>query len=397
MNKLSSSAGLRKVISIIGNRNAGKSSLLNALLEQDVSIVSSEKGTTTDAVLKNYELIPVGPVSFYDTAGIDDVGELGDKRVKATQKAIKKSDLIIFVVGKEGLTAGIANMMRSYQLSGISFIPVFNFADEIELDNYHRGVMHMYDGIAVSAKTGVGIEDLRQKIIEKISQLEKDPKLVIDLIKPHDIVVLVTPIDEASPKGRMILPQVQVLRELLDGDAVVLVTKETELKDTLLALKNKPQLVITDSQAVKEVVALVPDDVNLTTFSMLFARAKGNFKQMLDGASVLNELPENSRILIAEGCSHHITCNDIGRVKIPNLIKNRAGKEFVFEFLSGSDFPEDLSGYDLVIHCGGCMLNRKEVQERMRQCAMQGVAVTNYGMVISWAQGVFDRAVKVLR
>lgn len=397
MNKLSSSAGLRKVISIVGNRNAGKSSLLNALLEQDVSIVSSEKGTTTDAVLKNYELIPVGPVSFYDTAGIDDVGELGDKRVKATQKAIKKSDLIIFVVGKEGLTAGIANMMRSYQLSGISFIPVFNFADEIELDNYHRGVMHMYDGIAVSAKTGVGIEDLRQKIIEKISQLEKDPKLVIDLIKPHDIVVLVTPIDEASPKGRMILPQVQVLRELLDGDAVVLVTKETELKDTLLALKNKPQLVITDSQAVKEVVALVPDDVNLTTFSMLFARAKGNFKQMLDGASVLNELPENSRILIAEGCSHHITCNDIGRVKIPNLIKNRAGKEFVFEFLSGSDFPEDLSGYDLVIHCGGCMLNRKEVQERMRQCAMQGVAVTNYGMVISWAQGVFDRAVKVLR
>lgn len=397
MNKLSSSAGLRKVISIVGNRNAGKSSLLNALLEQDVSIVSSEKGTTTDAVLKNYELIPVGPVSFYDTAGIDDVGELGDKRVKATQKAIKKSDLIIFVVGKEGLTAGIANMMRSYQLSGISFIPVFNFADEIELDNYHRGVMHMYDGIAVSAKTGVGIEDLRQKIIEKISQLEKDPKLVIDLIKPHDIVVLVTPIDEASPKGRMILPQVQVLRELLDGDAVVLVTKETELKDTLLALKNKPQLVITDSQAVKEVVALVPDDVNLTTFSMLFARAKGNFKQMLDGANVLNELPENSRILIAEGCSHHITCNDIGRVKIPNLIKNRAGKEFVFEFLSGSDFPEDLSGYDLVIHCGGCMLNRKEVQERMRQCAMQGVAVTNYGMVISWAQGVFDRAVKVLR
>lgn len=396
MNKLTSAAGLRKVISIIGNRNAGKSSLLNALMEQDVSIVSGEKGTTTDAVLKNCELIPVGPVSFYDTAGIDDSGELGDKRVKATQKAIKKSDLIIFVIGKDGLTAGIANMLRSYHLNGISFIPVFNFADEVELDNYHRGVMQMYDGITVSAKTGLGIEELRKKIIDRIGQLEKDPKLVMDLVKPRDVVVLVTPIDEAAPKGRMILPQVQVLRELLDSDAVVLVTKETELKDTLFALKNKPQLVITDSQAVKEVAASLPNDVNLTTFSMLFARAKGSFKQMLDGVNVLNELSDNSRILIAEGCSHHITCNDIGRVKIPNLIKKRAGKEFVFEFMSGNDFPENLSGYDLVIHCGGCMLNRKEMQERMRQCALQNVKVTNYGMVISWAQGVLDRTSAVL-
>lgn len=384
-------AGQRAVIAIIGNRNAGKSTLINQLTGQEVSIVSDTLGTTTDAVCKAYEFPSAGPVSFYDTAGLDDVGELGEKRIKATEKIIQKADLIIYVIGKDGLDGIIEEKLRDINIKGQPFIPVFNFADQYQPDKYNQAVCQLYKGIRVSAKNGDGIEELRKRIIEVVAPLNKEAKLMDGMVEKNDIVVMVTPIDEAAPKGRMIMPQVQTLREGLDINAIVVTTQPSELEKTLTVLKTKPKLVVTDSQAVKEVAAIVPQDVPLVTFSMLLARNKWNFEQMIAGTEAIKKLEQNDKILIAESCSHHITCNDIGRTKIPMLLKKMTGKELQIDYASGTDFPEDLSSYKLIIHCGGCMLPKGEIRRRLRECSAQNIPVTNYGMVISMVQGVLER------
>ena len=389
-------SGLRPVIAFIGYRNAGKSSLLNCMVNQEISIVSEELGTTTDAVMKAYELIPAGPVTFYDTAGLDDVGTLGEKRVKATEKIIKRADIIVYVIGKEGLDGVIEEKLRQMNIDGTKFIPVFNFADCTQLDKYNQAILQLYHGIRVSAKTKEGIEELKNRLVEILTKDKQPDPLVADLVEPKDVVVLVTPIDLAAPKGRLILPQVQVIRELLDSNTIVMTTKVSELETTLGSLKKHPKLVITDSQAVKEVSAIVPSSIPLTTFSMLFARAKGNFEQMYHAVNSVQYLEDNSKILIAEGCSHHLTCDDIGRVKIPMLLQKYTGKKLNIEFVSGIDFPEDLSDYALVIHCGGCMLNQAEITRRLNECRKKNIPITNYGMLISLTQGVLTRVAEPL-
>lgn len=384
-------AGFRPVIAIIGNRNAGKSSLLNALTGQNVSIISNTPGTTTDAVLKTFELIPFGAVSFYDTAGLDDEGELGQKRITASQKIINRADLILYVIGKQGLNAADKQRLKNLNLGQTPFIPVFNFADEKQTDKNTSPFFKPDESVFVSAKTGFGIDTLKQKIITSLTTSCQDRPLLKGLIKPNDTVVLVTPIDLAAPKGRLIMPQVQALREILDSDAIALVTKENTLSQTLSSLSCPPNLVITDSQVVKTVDKLVNPAIPLTTFSMLFARAKGDFSVLQDGLNAIENLKDGDQILIAEGCSHHITCDDIGRVKIPALLKNYTKKDLRFDFLQGYDFPDNLSKYALIIHCGGCILNSAELRHRLKQCKLQDVPVTNYGMLISKVQNVYKR------
>lgn len=397
MTKMMPHSGMRPVIAIIGNRNAGKSTLLNRIIGQDVSIVSPKKGTTTDAVVKTYELIPAGPVSFYDTAGLDDEGELGMLRVKASKKVLSRADLVLAVVGKDGLTPDLEQRIQELKLKNIPFIPVFNYADITELNNHNQAIIELYNGIKVSALTGEGIDTLKARMADLLIPLNQQNNALKGLVHAGETILLVTPIDLAAPKGRLIMPQVQILREVLDNNAIALTVKETELPQALTLLKTPPALVITDSQAVKEVSALVPENISLTTFSMLLARAKGDFAQMLKGAEEIEKLPAGSKILITEGCSHRLTCDDIGRVKIPNLIRNKTKKDFAFEFTSGLDFPEDLTPYALVIHCGGCVLNQTEIRRRLRQCAEQNIPVTNYGMVISLMQGVLSRVATPLK
>ena len=391
-----SPAGQRLTIAIVGNRNAGKSTLFNRLLGQDISIASPQAGTTTDAVSKAYELIPVGAVTFYDTAGLDDEGDLGQLRVKNAEKIIKKADVIIYVIGKDGLDGKIEEQLREWHIGGRRFIPVFNFADSTTPDKFTNAVSQLYNGIRVSAKTGAGIEELKDRLIKMLSASQKTPALLEGLVKKDDTVVLVTPIDAAAPKGRLILPQVQVLRECLDMGAITTVVQPENLTPALNALKKAPALVITDSQAVKEVAAAVNKEIPLTTFSMLFARAKWNFQQMVAGSKVVKNLKDGSKILIAEGCSHHITCNDIGRVKIPALLKKFTGKELNIEFAAGNDFPEDLTRYELIIHCGGCMLHPAEINYRLQTCLNKNIPITNYGMVISLTQGILERVAEPL-
>lgn len=396
--QLNSSApsGMRLTVAIIGNANAGKSALLNQIVGQDTAIVSAVAGTTTDAVLKPYELIPVGPVCFYDTAGLDDKTELGEKRICATQKVIRKADLALLVIGKDGVDDLTRQHLTLLQEKKIPFIPVFNFRDLRQLNDADRDVFERYNGVFVSAKTAEGIEELKQRMIDVLTPLAQEPPLLADLIKPKDVVLLVVPIDLAAPKGRLILPQVQALREVLDAGAMPIVAKVSEVSDVLLKLSAAPDLVITDSQAVKEVAKIVPSSIPLTTFSTLFARYKGDFSAQLNGAKTIDALHEGDKVLIAEGCSHHITCDDIGRVKIPNWILKYTGKNIQFDYAQGTDFPDNLNEYALVIHCGGCMLNRAEMRRRINECARQNIQVTNYGILISKMMGVLDRVVKPL-
>lgn len=391
-----SQAGMRPVICIIGDRNVGKSSLINALLNQEISIVSNTKGTTTDAISKAYELTPFGPVTFYDTAGLDDSGELGQKRIEATKQIIKRADLIIYVIGKNGIDEKNAEKIKHFHLRETPIIPVFNFADEYQLDERTADIKETYNGIIVSAKTRQGLEELKEKIIEKLSSIKKDTPLLNNIIKREDTVVLVTPIDASAPKGRLIMPQVETLREVIDNNATAVVTQTSELRTTFEKLNHKPNLVVTDSQSIKEVSEITPKDVPLTTFSMLYANQKGDFKKMIEGAKKIDSLQNNDIILIVEGCSHHTTCEDIGRVKIPNLIRKYTQKELNFEFCIGHDFPEDLTKYSLVIHCGGCVITRREIQNRIYDCDSQEIPITNYGILISKIQGVLERTSKPL-
>lgn len=385
-------SGMRLAIVLAGNRNAGKSALLNRLTGQEVSIVSERAGTTTDAVAKAFELPQAGAVCFYDTAGLDDdEGKLGGQRVCATQKVLRRADVVLLVIGRGGVTPEDMRLIAKLERRHAQFIPVFNFCDEYEPDEYNRGLLKTYGGVEVSAKTGAGIDLLRQKLEEKLKLFINDKPLIADLIRPGETVVLVAPVDSEAPKGRLITPQVQVLREALDANAVAVVTRDADMQKTLGKLAAKPALVITDSQAVKQVAATLPDDVPLTTFSILFARHKGDFKLQLDGANAIDQLRDGDKILIAEGCSHHISCDDIGRVKIPNILLNHTGKKLEFVWTSGYDFPQELSGYALVLLCGGCMLNRGEIRQRIEMCREAGVAVTNYGMVIAKGVGVLSR------
>jgi len=389
--------GERLIISLVGKRNAGKSSLINAIVGQDIAIVSDIAGTTTDPVAKHYELLPLGPVTFYDTAGIDDTGELGEKRVKATKKVLFKSDLALIVVDENGIDKKTEKIILEIKELKIPYIIVFNkidikepferdirFADKIEANH-----------ICVSAKTGENINELKNLIIRLApSYLKEEKVLVGDLIRGGDIIVLVVPIDLAAPKGRLILPQVQTIREILDNDATAVVVKERELEDTLRNLVKKPALVITDSQVILKVSADVPEGIKLTTFSILFSRYKGELSEFVKGAKKIDELKDGDNVLIAEACSHHVQADDIGRVKIPRWLLQYTGKELNIEIASGSDFPEELEKFSLVIHCGACMLNRMEMMRRLNESVRRNVPMTNYGIAISKLQGVLDRVIK---
>lgn len=389
--------GVRVVIALVGRRNAGKSSLINAITGQDIAIVSDTPGTTTDPVAKPYELVPVGPVTFYDTAGLDDTGELGEKRIRSTKKVLWRADIAVMVAERSGLDAHDRAMIQQIRDLEIPMILVFNKMDQGDLapeaEAYCRE--QGLDWLGVSAVTGRGIQELKETLIQRVPpELKSDPVLAGDLFTEGDTVVLVVPIDLAAPKGRLILPQVQVIREILDCDAVAVTAKERELEEALRNLRTPPALVITDSQAVLKVAGDTPESVPLTTFSILFARYKGDLSILVNGARAIDRLIDGDRILMAEACSHHVQADDIGRVKIPRWITQYSGRELHFDFAVGHDFPDNLSDYKLVVHCGSCMLNRMEMIRRIRECSRRGVPITNYGVGISKVQGVLDRVIR---
>lgn len=393
--------GVRLVITLVGRRNAGKSSLINAVTGQQVAIVSDFAGTTTDPVAKPYELLPLGPVTFYDTAGLDDVGELGALRVAATKKVLWRTDIAVVVADASGLTGAERAIIDDIRRLEIPFLLVFNKADlaapgEADLAwCREQGIR----AVTVSAATGEGASAVKEALIALAPpEAVREPVLAGDLFGEGDTVVCVVPIDLAAPKGRLILPQVQVLREILDGDATAVVVKERELEAALDNLRRPPALVVTDSQVILKVSGDVPDAVPLTTFSTLFARYKGDLPTLAAGAGAIDTLRDGDTVLMAEACSHHVQADDIGRVKLPRWISQYTGKDLRFEMHSGHDFPDDLERFALVVHCGSCMLGRMEMIRRIRECVRRGVPVTNYGVAISKVQGVLSRVLRpVLR
>lgn len=388
---------MRHIITLVGCRNVGKSSLINALTGQEVAIVSAIAGTTTDAVAKAYELLPLGPVTFYDTAGLDDDSSLGEKRISASKKALYKADVALLVVGEKGLTTFDKNIAAWLQKMQLPLIVVFNKCDQTSVSSEDEAFCktNNLSYIKVAAVGNINIDSLKDLIMAAIPQENKKPTpLLGDLIKPKDNVVLVAPIDSSAPKNRLILPQVQVLREILDLNAVAMVTQPEELCVSLCALKDKPRMVIADSQAIFQVNKIVPEEIELTTFSILFARFKGDLKIMVDGAKALDQLKEGAKVLIAEACSHHAQDDDIAKVKIPNWLTKYCGFKPEFAFCTGCDFPDDLENYDLVVHCGACMLNQAEMNHRLKECVRRDVPITNYGVAISKAQGILERVVK---
>lgn len=378
-------AGERVHIGFFGRRNAGKSSLLNAVTGQELSVVSEVCGTTTDPVYKAMELLPLGPVMLIDTPGFDDEGALGEQRVKKTRQVLDKTDIAVLVVDAgEGITDCDEELISIFKEREISYIVAYNKSDITDFRNDNV--------IYTSATTGAGVHELKEKLAAMLPDRE-ERRLVGDLVNPMDVVVLVVPIDSAAPKGRLILPQQQTIRDLLEAGAIPVVVREKELKEALSKLSEKPVLVITDSQAFEEVAAIVPEDIPLTSFSILMARYKGFLKIAAEGVRAIDSLKDGDRVLIAEGCTHHRQCDDIGTVKIPRFLKKYTGKDIVIETASGTGFPEDLTLYALVIHCGGCMLNEREVLRRMRFAKRQGVPVTNYGIAIAQMKGILARSV----
>lgn len=378
-------------IGFFGKRNAGKSSVVNAVTGQDLAIVSEVKGTTTDPVYKAMELLPLGPAMIIDTPGIDDEGKLGEMRVKKSRQVLNKTDLAVLVIDSEaGKAREDEELISLFQEKKINYVVVYNKSDLIDKE----WTLNQSE-IFVSTKTGYNIEKLKERIAA--SAVTEEPKLRIvgDLINPSDFVVLVTPIDKAAPKGRLILPQQQTIRDILEADATAIVVKEFELRETLESLGKKPKLVITDSQVFAKVSADTPKDVFLTSFSILFARYKGSLGTSVKGAKVLDSLEDGDTVLISEGCTHHRQCDDIGTVKLPRWIKNYTQKQIDFKFTSGTEFPDDLSEYKLVIHCGGCMLNEREMKYRQKCAEDQGVPITNYGISIAYMQGILKRSVAI--
>ena len=387
-------------IGFFGLRNAGKSSVVNAVTGQSLSLVSETKGTTTDPVQKAMELLPIGPVVIIDTPGIDDVGTLGEMRVKRALQVLDKTDIAILVVDAEkGLQQADQELLKLFEEKKIPHITVYNKSDLLAtVTSLPEKQQEKNDAIYVSAKNGDQIYELKEQIgalATAVSAKADEKRILADLIQPEDVVVLVVPIDSAAPKGRLILPQQQTIRDVLESGAISVVARETELPQTLLALGKKPALVITDSQAFQKVNADTPADVPLTSFSILFARYKGDLKEAVHGAAQLDKLQDGDTVLISEGCTHHRQCGDIGTVKLPNWIRNYTGKELSFEFTSGGEFPEDLSPYALVVHCGGCMLNEREMKVRIARAVAQNVPITNYGICIAQVHGILKRSVEL--
>lgn len=375
-------------IGFFGLRNAGKSSVVNAVTGQKLSLVSEVKGTTTDPVQKAMELLPLGPVVIIDTPGIDDEGKLGEMRVMRAKQVLSKTDIAILTVdAARGMQDADRELCDLFSSRKIPYIVVFNKSDLLaEIPAAAENEIY------VSAEHGTNIYELKEKIGALAGKLENKKSLIGDLIEPNDIVVLVTPIDESAPKGRMILPQQQMIRDVLDHGAINVVVKETELEKALSSLSQKPKMVITDSQAFGKVSKTVPEDILLTSFSILFARYKGELREVVRGASSLDRLNDGDTVLISEGCTHHRQCNDIGTVKLPDWISGYTGKNLNFEFTSGGDFPDDLSKYALIVHCGACMLNEREMKSRIERAVDAKIPITNYGTAIAQVHGILKRS-----
>ena len=390
MSMNSTPSGERIHIGFFGRRNAGKSSVVNAVTGQDLAVVSDVKGTTTDPVSKAMELLPLGPVMIIDTPGFDDEGELGLLRVKKTRQVLNKTDIAILVVdAAEGQKECDRQLISLFQQKEISYIVVYNKADLLE--SVPEETDH---AIYVSALTGMHIHQLKEKMAA-LKNTQTDRRIIQDKLQPGDFAVLVVPIDKAAPKGRLILPQQQTIRDILDAGAVSIVAKETELQETLAALGKKPAVVITDSQVFRTVSPMVPRDIPLTSFSILMARYKGLLEDAVRGASAVEALKDGDTVLIAEGCTHHRQCDDIGTFKIPNWLRKYTGKQIQIKTCSGTEFPDDLTPYAMVIHCGGCMLNEREVRYRTKCAVDQGVPITNYGTLIAYLNGILKRSVEI--
>lgn len=384
-------SGERLHIGFFGLRNAGKSSVVNAVTNQNLSVVSDVLGTTTDPVRKAMELLPLGPVVIIDTPGLDDEGELGNMRVQKAKEVLAHTDIAVLVVdSQKGKTALDNDLIKLFTDKQLPYIVAYNKSD------LGQNISDLKSNeINVSATTGENINNLKE-LIAKLSKNAKEKKPVVsDLIEENDIVVLVIPIDEAAPKGRLILPQQMVMRDILDHHAMCICTQVEQLNQTLQSLSKKPKLVITDSQAFKEVSQIVPDDIDLTSFSILMARYKGDLISLIKGASVLSNLKDDDNVLIAEGCTHHRQCNDIGTVKMPAWIENFSSAKPQYTFTSGAGFPDDLSQFKLIVHCGGCMLNEKEMKHRMQKSDTQSVPIVNYGIAIAHMNGILKRSLKV--
>ena len=399
-------SGERVHIGFFGRRNAGKSSVVNAVTGQDLAVVSEVRGTTTDPVKKAMEILPLGPVVIIDTPGFDDEGSLGELRVKRTKKILEQTDIAVLVVDTtEGFRKVDAELTDLFRERGIPFLIALNKSDipedseEFSVDEEAQGLLQKIAKdcsgmIHVSALSGDGIDELKNRLAV-LKPEGNEEHLIADRIKAGDLIVLVVPIDKAAPKGRLILPQQQTIRDILDAGATAIVVQDTELADTLTKLSTKPALVITDSQVFGKVDKVVPDDVPLTSFSILMARYKGLLEDAVSGVAAIAKLKDGDKVLIAEGCTHHRQCGDIGTVKIPKWLTEFTGKELVFETSSGTGYPDDLTPYALVVHCGGCMLNEKEVKHRASKTTAQGVPITNYGTMIAHVHGILKRSLEI--
>ncbi len=396
----STPSGDRVHIGIFGRRNAGKSSVINAMTGQSLSIVSDVKGTTTDPVQKAMELLPLGPVVMIDTPGIDDEGELGSLRVQKSYQVLNKTDIAVLVIdGMAGFSEEDASLEKKCKEKKIPYIAVANKLDKIREKGGEPPAMHTAAGepiLWVSSSTGENIAVLKEKIAALVPEQKPEYPIVSDLLKPGDFVVLVVPIDKAAPKGRLILPQQQTIRDILEAGAISVVTQDDRVAETISSLKKGrcPRLVITDSQAFARVSRDTPKDIELTSFSILFARHKGNLEELIRGVKALDSLQDGDTVLISEGCTHHRQCGDIGTVKLPAWVSKYTGKKLQFAYTSGTEFPVDLSPYSMVIHCGGCMLNEREMKYRIQCAADQGVPIANYGLVIAQTQGILKRSLE---
>lgn len=389
-------------IGFFGKRNAGKSSVMNAVTGQNLAVVSDVKGTTTDPVYKTMELLPLGPVVMMDTPGIDDEGELGELRVKKSYQVLNKTDIAVVVIdGTCGVSEEDLKITERIQKKNIPYIIVLNKCERFTQEDERLRVQENTASylktekekiLLVSAADKSGIYELKEELGALKGKEEEERKIVGDLLEPSDFVVLVVPIDSAAPKGRLILPQQQTIRDILDADASAIVVKETELAGTLALLGRKPKMVITDSQVFGRVSKDTPKDILLTSFSILFARYKGNLETMVHGVKALDILEDGDKVLISEGCTHHRQCDDIGTVKIPRWLKEYTGKELIIETSSGTEFPDDLGSYKMIIHCGGCMLNEREMKYRISCAQDQGIPIANYGMVIAYIHGILKRS-----